>query len=100
MTNPKKFLDGKLFLIMVLTLSLVGITGCGSQSTSVGTSQNTSGTVTAGETVPMGYPPQIPHSLEERSQCLVCHQEGEAGNAPKTPHPELTNCRQCHVLIE
>lgn len=45
-----------------------------------------------------GFPPYIPHDLERGADCLTCHREGEIGKAPKTPHPELTTCRQCHVL--
>ena len=54
-----------------------------------------------------GAPPSIPHPVkEERSMggntCLQCHQNGgftEKFNAyaPVTPHPEMINCRQCHV---
>lgn len=47
-----------------------------------------------------GFPPQIPHELEGRGDCLVCHRDGEVGKTPKTPHPELTTCRQCHVLTD
>ncbi len=55
-----------------------------------------------------GAPPSIPHPLlkGERGMggkaCLQCHQNGgftEQFNAyaPVTPHPEMINCRQCHV---
>ncbi|MCB0462283.1 MAG: nitrate reductase cytochrome c-type subunit [Flavobacteriaceae bacterium] len=54
-----------------------------------------------------GAPPSIPHPVtKERSMggntCLQCHQNGgftEKFNAyaPVTPHPEMVNCRQCHV---
>lgn len=54
-----------------------------------------------------GAPPSIPHPVkkEERfggNTCLQCHQNGgfvEKFNAyaPVTPHPEMVNCRQCHV---
>ena len=55
----------------------------------------------------LGAPPSIPHPVkEERSfggnTCTQCHQNGgfvEKYNAyaPITPHPEMINCRQCHV---
>lgn len=55
----------------------------------------------------LGAPPSIPHPVkEERSlggnTCTQCHQNGgfvEKYNAyaPITPHPEMVNCRQCHV---
>lgn len=54
-----------------------------------------------------GAPPSIPHPVaKERSlggnTCTQCHQNGgfvEKYNAyaPVTPHPEMVNCRQCHV---
>ncbi len=54
-----------------------------------------------------GAPPSIPHPVtKERSlggnTCLQCHQHGGfvekfQAYAPVTPHPEMTNCRQCHV---
>jgi nitrate reductase (cytochrome), electron transfer subunit len=52
-----------------------------------------------------GAPPRIPHEVTESLpglNCLACHEQGgyAAGfkaYAPKTPHPELTQCRQCHV---
>jgi len=54
-----------------------------------------------------GAPPYIPHpvetALDEESMCLDCHEEGgmmdEWGRyAPMTPHPQFTECRQCHVV--
>ncbi len=55
-----------------------------------------------------GAPPSIPHPLVKGERgmggkaCLQCHQNGgftEQFNAyaPVTPHPEMINCRQCHV---
>ncbi len=54
-----------------------------------------------------GAPPSIPHPvLAKRSMggniCLQCHQNGGFvakfnAYAPVTPHPEMVNCRQCHV---
>ncbi len=54
-----------------------------------------------------GAPPSIPHVVEkERSMggntCLQCHQNGGFvqkfnAYAPVTPHPDMINCRQCHV---
>lgn len=54
-----------------------------------------------------GAPPSIPHPVAERSlgadDCIQCHGTGGFvqkynAYAPVTPHPELINCRQCHVL--
>jgi nitrate reductase cytochrome c-type subunit len=48
-------------------------------------------------------PPVIPHELvDERDTgtCLVCHQsvvELEERVSVRTPHPEFTNCLQCHL---
>ncbi len=54
-----------------------------------------------------GAPPSIPHPIVEQqnigeNSCLKCHENGgfvEKYNAftPVTPHPELVNCKQCHV---
>lgn len=54
-----------------------------------------------------GAPPSIPHEVKgERNMggnsCLQCHQNGGFvtkfnAYAPVTPHPEMINCRQCHV---
>lgn len=53
-----------------------------------------------------GAPPSIPHEVSERNMggnsCLKCHENGGytaklKKYAPVTPHPELVNCRQCHV---
>jgi hypothetical protein len=52
-----------------------------------------------------GAPPRIPHGLtadEYRlGACRNCHERGGysarfAAYAPVTPHPELTQCQQCH----
>ncbi len=54
-----------------------------------------------------GAPPYIPHPVKEEmnmggNTCLQCHQNGGfvpkfKAYAPITPHPEMINCRQCHV---
>ncbi len=56
-----------------------------------------------------GAPPSIPHPVAQHKEmsvggntCIQCHQNGgfvEKFNAyaPVTPHPEMVNCRQCHV---
>ena len=54
-----------------------------------------------------GAPPSIPHPVLNdktvgENACLKCHQNGGFVSkfnayAPVTPHPELVNCRQCHV---
>ena len=54
-----------------------------------------------------GAPPIIPHALLSEQgiggkACLQCHQNGGYvaqfdAYAPVTPHPEMINCRQCHV---
>lgn len=54
-----------------------------------------------------GAPPVIPHGLDpevERTQdCAPCHAYGGYNPglrtyAPRSPHPEQTNCLQCHLL--
>ncbi len=54
-----------------------------------------------------GAPPSIPHPVKQEisiggNTCLQCHQNGGFvqkfnAYAPVTPHPEMINCRQCHV---
>lgn len=54
-----------------------------------------------------GAPPSIPHEVKSErnmggNSCLQCHQNGGfvdkfEAYAPVTPHPEMINCRQCHV---
>ncbi len=54
-----------------------------------------------------GAPPNIPHptSMEGtigENHCLKCHENGGFVKrfnafAPVSPHPEMVNCRQCHV---
>lgn len=54
-----------------------------------------------------GAPPSIPHDVSDErnmgeNSCLKCHQNGGfvskySAYAPVTPHPELVNCRQCHL---
>lgn len=41
-------------------------------------------------------PVEIPHTLVGREKiCLSCH-NGTQG-IPQTPHPDRTNCLQCHI---
>lgn len=54
-----------------------------------------------------GAPPSVPHPLNNDrnvggNSCLKCHENGGfvekwSAYTPVTPHPEMTNCRQCHV---
>ncbi len=53
-----------------------------------------------------GAPPFIPHDItgdmSDQTPCLSCHRQGGyvislKAFAPPTPHPEMVNCRQCHV---
>lgn len=54
-----------------------------------------------------GAPPFIPHALKQDMSmsgvnCLGCHETGGFAKefksyTPITPHPEMINCRQCHV---
>ena len=57
-----------------------------------------------------GAPPIIPHALLSEKgiggeSCLQCHENGGyveqfKAYAPVTPHPEMLNCRQCHVATD
>jgi cytochrome c-type protein NapB len=44
--------------------------------------------------------PSIPHPLEWRGDCLACHMGPGAVAEIRVSHPELANCRQCHVLLD
>ena len=53
-----------------------------------------------------GAPPVIPHEVRfdgaMNDDCLSCHKDGgfvpeHNAYTPVTPHPEMANCRQCHV---
>lgn len=54
-----------------------------------------------------GAPPVIPHPLGSdkgigENACLQCHENGGYVNkynayAPVTPHPQMVNCKQCHI---
>lgn len=54
-----------------------------------------------------GAPPIIPHSVLSKkgiggNSCLQCHENGGYVSqfdayAPISPHPEMFNCKQCHV---
>lgn len=47
-----------------------------------------------------GGPPQVPHSLDNRTNCAACHGGPAAVKEIRTNHPERQNCRQCHVSRE
>ena len=42
-------------------------------------------------------PPTIPHKTFMRENCDACHAGVAAREEIRTPHPERTRCRQCHV---
>jgi nitrate reductase (cytochrome), electron transfer subunit len=44
-----------------------------------------------------GTPPEIPHDLQLRGNCLACHAGPGAIHEIRTSHPERANCRQCHL---
>lgn len=44
--------------------------------------------------------PPIPHDLTLRGNCLTCHFGPGAVAEIRISHPERTNCRQCHLVIE
>ena len=50
-------------------------------------------------------PPAVPHELENlgNEDCQTCHEEvldlGDGVSIP-TPHPQFSNCLQCHVGVE
>jgi hypothetical protein len=46
-----------------------------------------------------GTPPEIPHDLQLRGNCLACHMGPAAVAEIRTSHPERSNCRQCHLVL-
>ena len=44
-----------------------------------------------------GGPPPIPHALQLRTNCNACHAGPGSVRELRTPHPDRTNCLQCHV---
>ncbi len=44
-------------------------------------------------------PPQIPHDLQMRENCLSCHAGPAAVPELQVSHPERVSCRQCHALL-
>ena len=48
-------------------------------------------------TIPDRDPPPIPHDLQFRENCLVCHSGPSAVTEIRMEHPPWPNCRQCHV---
>lgn len=101
MVRSKKTAKILLLTLLVLMLGALMLTGC--QSQPVGQSANSPAPVgekepgtAVGSATAEGFPPPTSHAIEGRENCGTCHNEG-VGGAPKTPHPELTVCRQCHV---
>jgi nitrate reductase (cytochrome), electron transfer subunit len=45
-----------------------------------------------------GIPPEVPHDLHLRGNCLACHMGPGAVTEIRTGHPERANCRQCHLV--
>jgi nitrate reductase (cytochrome), electron transfer subunit len=45
-----------------------------------------------------GTPPEIPHDLLLRGDCVACHAGPAAVAELRTSHPERANCRQCHLV--
>lgn len=42
-------------------------------------------------------PPMIPHTLQNRESCAICHIGEQAPAALRAAHGQRANCRQCHV---
>jgi cytochrome c-type protein NapB len=47
-----------------------------------------------------GLPPEIPHDLSSRGDCVACHVGPAAVAEVRTDHAEWASCRQCHVAPE
>jgi len=44
-------------------------------------------------------PPMIPHHLQNREDCAVCHIGAQAPTALRAAHGFRAECRQCHVAM-
>ncbi|MCG8473931.1 MAG: hypothetical protein MI784_00375 [Cytophagales bacterium] len=50
------------------------------------------------EKPPIPHAPVVmPHGLQFKENCLACHAGSAAPKEIRTPHPQWSNCRQCHV---
>ncbi|MDP2729465.1 MAG: hypothetical protein Q8O55_03155 [Dehalococcoidales bacterium] len=96
----KRKITWYLVIALILGLTLLAIS-CGGGTTTTPNTPDT--TPPADETPPAeeptetAGPPAIPHTLEGRDDCLVCH--GESGIKPfPANHAGRTNdmCRGCH----
>ncbi len=45
-------------------------------------------------------PPTMPHRLFNRENCLTCHASDHPRKEQRSPHPDRSQCRQCHVPQE
>jgi len=46
-----------------------------------------------------GSPPPVPHSLQLRENCIVCHTGPGAVSEIKVTHAARGDCRQCHAVV-
>ena len=44
-------------------------------------------------------PPMIPHNLQNRENCAICHVGEQAPAALRTAHEYRPACRQCHIAM-
>ena len=56
-------------------------------------------TPTTGSRANLVAPPTMPHRKYMREDCQSCHSHQSPYNWMRTPHPERTNCIQCHVPV-
>jgi len=87
----------KLILPLFVCLLFASLYGC--QATPPATPTPAADTGLAVPEGSTGNPPLIPHEVDADDggeTCLACHRNGD-NDAPKTPHPQLVDCRQCHI---
>ena len=48
---------------------------------------------------PLG-PPYIPHRVQDREECVVCHLGASSSPALRPEHGVRVNCRQCHLQLQ
>jgi len=47
-----------------------------------------------------GPPPQMPHAMQNRENCKVCHASSTGSLAIKSPHGDRDGCQYCHMESE
>ncbi|MFH0769107.1 MAG: multiheme c-type cytochrome [Chloroflexota bacterium] len=101
-----KSIQGLLIVILLIIVPLLAACSGGATTTAPTTEptpSTTTTTTTEPATTTAGQPTVIPHTLEGRDNCLMCHETG-VGEAKAIPanHAGKTNadCTTCHKTAQ